>query len=405
MNKNTYQRAMHQISASEDEIRMKARQIREQYEAADAHKIKKHTGKPRWLVGLAATAAVIICGTVTVGALNQWNYSSVINRYFQKQNSSQETFDVTGMGIDVKQPLEGDGFSMVVQSVVAEANGIHAFFHAKLNPEYEAQLPQTGETLYGSIVPLLRIQDADGNYVDDGMSWSNCVAQNEDGSFDCMGTIGLSEPRDSVADLSLIVCDANEMIIMTKNADYGFEVVLQTPSSELNSWDDVHVQFTYSLAGIELVPNRQDENGTVIDSAAFDSVTLSPFSVTFRRSDVPVIPAMSNAPDVTVGAEYYDFGTCVQEGITNLCAHEYDKSCPVPWEYQTLFIRGVTLLYSDGTELNAEIFTGDGIAVTKTSESGQYDRMDMKFTVSFAKPYSIDGLIGVRINDVEIPLS
>ena len=82
MNRTTYQKAMQQISASEEEIRMKAKQIQAQYNTNK--KIRRSAGRRKLFAGLAAAAAIMIGGTITVGALNDWNYSSLMNRYFKR---------------------------------------------------------------------------------------------------------------------------------------------------------------------------------------------------------------------------------------------------------------------------------------------------------------------------------
>ena len=77
----------------------------------------------------------------------------------------------------------------------------------------------------------------------------------------------------------------------------------------------------------------------------------------------------------------------------------------MPEEFSNLMFASVTLVYSDGTEQEAEIYLAEGAGQTKMSETGQYDLMDFACHASFAKPYSIDGLTAVRVNGAEIPLS
>ena len=67
--------------------------------------MKKTTGRKKfgWMAGMAAAAAIMICGTVTAGALCNWQYSELLNRYFRRQNVSEayEDFDFEHMGLDI----------------------------------------------------------------------------------------------------------------------------------------------------------------------------------------------------------------------------------------------------------------------------------------------------------------
>ncbi|MBR3447581.1 MAG: hypothetical protein IKH27_07250 [Oscillospiraceae bacterium] len=44
----------------------------------------------------------MIGGTVTVGAINDWDYNSLMNNYFNKWFDTKSNYDFEGQGIDIK---------------------------------------------------------------------------------------------------------------------------------------------------------------------------------------------------------------------------------------------------------------------------------------------------------------
>ena len=156
------------------------------------------------------------------------------------------------------------------------------------------------------------------------------------------------------------------------------------------------------------MPGITFEGVTLTDgeqSAAYDSVTVSPLRITFRRYDVPVTPRKE--PGVTVNGGAYDYGFLYDETYSEIAAaaDESDAlSSPVPHEYTRPCLRSLSLIFSDGTEQEVDLDFGLGSGRTKLSESGQYDFMDIESFATFHRPVSLQGLTAIRINGAEVSL-
>ena len=368
--------------------------------------MKKTTGRKKsgWMAGMAAAAAIMICGTVTAGALCNWQYSELLNRYFRRQNVSEayEDFDFEHMGLDINDTIETDDCTVTMQSVIADANTLCLMYNFRLSPEYEAQLPQTGETIYGSFAPSVRVKNADGTIFDNGTSCKD-AERNADGSFDMMCAVSMENCQDysdKILECSFVsgARAGTKAYLNFQNDTDG----ICTPTSERIDWHE------YSLNGITLVPGITFEGVTLTDgeqSAEYDSVTVSPLRITFRRYDVPVTPA--TMPDVTVNGGTYGYGFLYDETYSEnaAAADESDAlSSPVPYEYNRTCLRSLSLIFSDGTEQEVDLDFGLGSGRTKLSESGQYDCMDIESFATFHRPVSLQNLTAIRINGAEVSL-
>ena len=400
---------------------MKAQQIQAQFEEQSPKKIRKHgRNTRRLLAGLAAAAAVMIGGTVTVGALNGWDYSSLFNRWFRSQDSTYEDFDFTGMGTDINEEIALDGFSMTIQSVVAEANAVHLIYNCRLDPEYEAQLPQNGEAIYAICMPDIDVRDGEGNSYSADTETGIPLTQNADGSFDGMQTMGLRGCQD-FSDKTLVI--SNGFWMTAGTMDY-----LSAPPDTEPRTDGVQTpipeqlqEYTYSLEGITVRKGVTNDSGVTLSdngiSAPFDSVSVSPLRISFRKADVPIEPVTSSEPGVMVGAGLYGFQSQFfdenGQEITDNCmpsdvpedVPEYAYSDPAPEMYQNICIHSLTLIYSDGTEQDAVLYCAEGYGKTKLGSSGHYDLMDIEMSADFRKPVSTDHLTAIRVNGTEIPMN
>lgn len=400
---------------------MKAQQIQAQFEEQSPQKIRKHSrGTRRLFAGLAAAAAVMIGGTVTVGALNGWDYSGLFNRWFLSQDSAYEDFDFTGMGTDINDEIALEGFTVTLQSVVAEANALHVIYNCRLDPGYEAQLPQNGEEIYAFCMPNIQVLDEAGNGYTADTETGNRLTQNADGSFDGVQTIGLRSCQD-FSDKTLVISNGFNMTAGTMdylNAPPDAEPEtggVQTPLPENLE------EYTYSLAGITVLKGVTKEGGvTLSDSgkeAPFDSVSVSPLRLAFTVKDVPVTPVTTSEPGVTVGGGLYGFEAQFFDENGQEISYdstpadipedvpEYVYSDPTPEAYEDICIHSVTMIYRDGTEQDAVLYFAEGYGRTKLGSSGQYDRMDIEMSADFRKPVSTDNLTAIRVNGTEIPMN
>ena len=376
---------------------MKARQMQAQFEAQKMP-VRRHATVRKMFAGLAAAAAVLVCGTVTVGAVNNWDYIGLFNRYFRTQNADHKDFDFSGMGLDINETFQCDGYSIDIQSVVAEANALHLIYSFRLDPEYEAQLPQNGEPIYGNVLPSVRLLDAEGNYVDIGSASSRDAEQNPDGSFDCMTTLGLNYCDD--------LTDKTLQLDISSEARAGAKSYLNLESETggvTTPFQKMRNLHTYSLAGIRYLQGVNVSDITLTDgeyTAAYDSMTLSPLRISFTRSDVEIVPVESDEPGVTVGSGCYGWCCSPDEAADGDSEH-----APIPPAYADTALRSVTLIYRDGTEQDVSWDFAEGTGRTKMNpETFHYDLMDIDFSADFNEPVSIENLTAIRINGIEFTL-
>ena len=136
MKQTAYQKAMQQISADEAEIRSKARQIQAQYNAQ--HPARRT--KRGFRIGLAAAAAVILCGTVTAGAVSDWDYAALFRKYFSDRTGTEISYDFSGMGLGIGESYQGEGYTLTVEGVIADTNAVYLLYNIALDESVQAQL-------------------------------------------------------------------------------------------------------------------------------------------------------------------------------------------------------------------------------------------------------------------------
>ena len=95
--------------------------------------IKRHSTKRGMLAGLAGAAAVLICGTVTVGAISNWHYTEIFSRMFTERSSEGSSYDLTGMGKDLNAVFEGEHFTLTLTSLLADDYNVLTEYELKLD--------------------------------------------------------------------------------------------------------------------------------------------------------------------------------------------------------------------------------------------------------------------------------
>lgn len=378
------------------------------YDEQQARCKRKNFSKRGWLTGISIAASMLVCSTLTVGAINNWDYAAVFRKYFSEKSDKEISYDFSDMGIDINETYKQNGYELRLGSVIADANSLYISYHFRLDEEYESQLPQTGEQIYGRLLPEIHLKDADGAYINEGITVSKITKQNEDGSFDCAARHSLADCYD--------YSDKTLVIDIDVPAYAGTFSYMENPNI---SMEGVHTpmptsseRHMYSLNGITNVKGAAVNDGIQLtdgsDSAFFDSVTVSPLGITFLRYDIQITPAKSTDPDVKIGRGTYGYEFTAPIGSNDSDHPKSDTDdefwSPIPAEYLNTHLRSVTLIYRDGTEVSTELENGIAIGKTKMSDSGEYDLMDIYAAVDFTVPMPLEGLSAVRINDSEISI-
>ena len=383
MNKMDYQNAMRQISAEKEEILMKAKQMQAQYDAQNTNKVARHSSRRGMLAGLAAAAAVLICGTVTVGAVNDWNYAAVFSRYFSEKSGGQVLYDFTGMGMDVGETVTGDGYTLTIQSIMADATAVYVAYDVELSDEINATIEP-----YGDAEMSLRLEDAVFNLDEDGvMQIYNTGGASPSPVRDADGIwhgVLVTEIEDG-ADLS----DKQIRLkpLYPSNVDgqmdplyiaYNFPPPETYEPGESMNLASEDFELCYDLSGITVqegvtvsyggtLPNDANEN-------IFDEMTVTPFKLRFTLEEE--------------GSAY--------DSIPSWGRVWGDDVIPVTY----------TAVYADGTELTREATIGSGSHMgggTSYQPDGSWGTI-LRRTVYFTSPIPMDGLTAIRINDIEVPV-
>ena len=116
---------------------MKAREMQAKYDAAHPARQKERHG---FHIGIAAAAAVLLCGTVTAGAVSDWDYVALFRKYFSEKAGTEIDYDFSGMGIDIGESYQGEGYTLTVEAVLADQTAVYTLYNIALDESVQAQL-------------------------------------------------------------------------------------------------------------------------------------------------------------------------------------------------------------------------------------------------------------------------
>ncbi len=132
MKMHEYRQALDTLSHTEEEKCDIAQQMLAASEEPATRPVIKRR-KTAWIA--AATAAALLAGTtLTVGAAVDWDYNSLFQDFFNKQveeSSGTEPVkyvDLTGMGMDINETVEFEGYTLDIKSVIADAYNIYTLY-------------------------------------------------------------------------------------------------------------------------------------------------------------------------------------------------------------------------------------------------------------------------------------
>ena len=116
---------------------MKAREMQAKYDAAHPARQKERHG---FRIGIAAAAAVLFCGTVTAGAVSDWDYAALFRKYFSEKTGTEIDYDFSGMGIDIGESYRGEGYTLTVEAVLADQTAVYLLYDIALDESVQAQI-------------------------------------------------------------------------------------------------------------------------------------------------------------------------------------------------------------------------------------------------------------------------
>ncbi|MBR4201395.1 MAG: DUF4179 domain-containing protein [Oscillospiraceae bacterium] len=348
---------------------MKAKQMQAQFDAQNKRTVKQHSSRRRMLAALAAAAALMICGTVTVGAVNDWNYAAVFSKYFTEKSGEQVLYDFSGMGLDIGEVIEGDGFTLTIQSVAADTAAVYIAYDIALSDEIRAEIAPYGDAqISGCVHGGISKQGETGTYTPNIHGLSG--VPDADGIYHFV-TVAEMDAGTDLSDKQIEIETGEQLVIGYNYNDESYDpepMILSVPNRRL-TYDlaDITVQKGITVFYGGTLPNDANEN-------IFEEMTVTPFMLRFRH-------------DETVGK-------C---GGAPKCGW-----LPGVDEVEVSY----TAVYEDGTELQIPYDpygSGGCASLASANGSGGYDAF-LEVSRYFSAPISLDGLTAIRINDIEIPV-
>lgn len=361
---------------------MKAKQMEAQFDAQNKNKIRRHSARRGMLTGLAAAAAVLICGTVTVGAANNWDYAAVFSKYFETKSGEPVYYDFTGMGLDIGQEIVRDDYTVTVNSVLADTGAVYVAYDIKLSDEINAQLADNTEiSAYGGILCSITKEGEDGTYSPEMQTSS--AGCDENGIYHAM-TVLKMDAGTSLADKQLEITPNMMTIDYVTNPEDGTGNHICLNKNE----EFTDERYVYDLSGITVqegvsipygkqIPNDSNEN-------IYDTLYLTPFMMRFESQGE--ISSYESAPKY--GMTFTDPDPALY--------HNDPRFKEVDVTY--------TAVYADGTEIPLKLTDGSaGSMSSRNEKTGGYHWV-LNVTHFFAAPLDFDGLTAIRMNDIVIPV-
>ncbi len=352
---------------------MKAKQIQAQYDAQSRNEIRHRSAKRSWMTGLAAAAAVLVFGTVTVGAVNNWDYSAAFSKYFSEKSGTQTAFDFSGMGLDIGETIEGEGFMLTVQAVMADASNLYIAYDVELSDEINAEIAYADDAemqvnLNGALL------SPDEEYPLNQGGASPIAVRDEDGVWHSMDVIAMEFGMDLEGkQLQLFWNDWNldEEMPAPARIFYGFDEDGANGSC-INLTVPEKLDLCYDLTGITVQQGMVREFGQTLPNDAngnvFDSVTVTPFMLKFESTG----HSYGNMAEPQFGMVWGDDRESVE----------------------------FTAVYADGTEIELKPIGPGGGGISSQSlrnPDGGYDwKLDKEYYI--ATPFTLEGLTEIRFN-------
>lgn len=346
---------------------MKAENIKALYHAQKRTERIHHKTARRICTGFAAAAVTLAFCAVTVGAFNDWNYPAVFNRYFSFKSGEPVDFDFSGMGMDIGQTFQGDGFTLTIQSLVADATAVYVTYDIDLSDENDAILaPYDYIVLSGGLMGEIEKPGETGTY--SPMIHDMNAVRDENNIYHAMLVMHMDYGT-SLADKQ-VTFHPNDVSAYYNYDEEGRGTMLTLPAAGeplVYSLSDVQVQEGYTVPYGGILPNDANEN-------LFETMDVTPFMLKFTHYENT--SAYESAP---------------KWGIT-------PKMYAVDVTY--------TALYADGSEVPIHIVPHEGITGNHSSrlDDGSY-ACQVEWCRYFSVPLSMDGLTAIRINDTVIPVA
>ncbi len=367
---------------------MKTQQIQARFEEQSLHGRRKRTGRRIIGVIAAAAAAVMIGGTVTVGARNDWNYSGLMNRYFSEWFGREYDYSFDGQGIDINDTFVTENYELTVKSAVFNASSYYVFYELRFSDALQAQIDAAGSNAAQQIWPFAMLLGKDEEVKRDRIqSFSgHCSAErNAEGVYEISAEYpflqyGGKPFTEDISGLKLAVSPG--IICLTVCTDGINRDMLLEDRPDEDSPPDIR---TYSLETVKAAPEVRKETPVTLDITSvvpdapakpftFDSLTVSETALVLKYSSL-------HAPEAQK----------LQNDQVSICTfNEFFRECEV------------TLNCGFGKKQRFQVSRcSPDVMLNCYSLAIDYASVE----IIFPEPVTLDGLKEIRINGQRIPLN
>ena len=363
MKNSAYRNAMMQISADREEILMKARQMQTQYDAAHPARQK---GRHGFRIGIAAAAAVLLYGTITAGAVSEWDFAALFRNYFSEKSGSEISYDFSGMGLNIGESYQGEGYTLTVQGVIADTNAVYTLYEIALDESVKAQLA-------GSEKVSVNMGLGGGLSDTGGTGHHEPLIPDENGVWHGVYTAEI----DYGTDLKAKTLDYySRMIIITReNGD----------SIMLPQIGDGHKLGSVSLADITVQQGIRRECSVIlpddINQVEYTSLYLTPMQLKLTRTDQLTLAQINQSDSKVFPVILTQDSRTVDEIVSDSCF----------------------LIYADGSEQPVQGSLQCASGSTR-NESGTYDA-ESGCMMIFRTPVDLEDVTAVRIGETVIDVT
>ena len=344
---------------------MKAKQIQAKYDAAHPARQK---GRHGFRIGIAAAAAVLLCGTITVGAVSEWDFAALFRNYFSEKSGSEISYDFSGMGLNIGESYQGEGYTLTVQGVIADTNAVYTLYDIALDESIQKQIRDYKEVVvFGGLSAGVIKEDTTGTFSPVGTS--DELVQDGNGIWHGVRT-SLMDPGTDISDKTLEYT-STQVSVINRNADGTEADYMMLP--EIGEGYPIG---TVSLADITVQKGIERECSVFLpedrNKIEFTELCLTPMQLSLRKT-----------------GRAYD--TCSAKNPLILGTDDRIE------ETEAVY----AVIYADGTELPLQ-GNRNNSSVCSLNDGG-YDTVT-RSSLIFNVPIDLTDITAVRIGETVIPL-
>ncbi len=345
---------------------MKAKQMQAKYDAAHPARKKERRG---FRVSIAAAAAVLLCGTITAGAVSDWDFAALFRKYFSDKTGTEIDYDFFGMGLSIGESYQGEGYTLTVEGVIADTNAVYLLYNIALDESVQAQLADS---------EIIGFHGGLGGGLSDtgGTGYHEPLNEDKNGVWHGVYTAEI----DYGTDLTTKSLDyyPGLVIIARKNAD----------SIVLPQIGKGYALGTVSLADITVQKGIERDCSVILpadrNQVQYTSLTLTPMQLRLRHTDQRTSNQLKY-PD----SDRSNFSRFVTTPDLRTVDEVASDCC--------------TLIFADGSEQPVQGSLHNSSGATR-NESGTYDTAT-DLVLIFRAPIDLTNVTAVRIGDTVVELN